>query len=403
MTSTVEPRGHLPTLISSFLHFDLSFMLWSLLGALGNFIADSYKLSPSEKGLLVAIPILSGALLRVPLGIAADRIGGKRVGLVMLACLYLPLSIGWLGGTTLTAMLGVGVLLGIAGASFAVALPLASRWYPAHRQGLVMGIAAAGNSGTVTANLAAPFLADMVGWHNVMGLALVPLTLVLVSFQLLARESPNRVRSPLGTYLSAFGHRDLWWFGLLYSVTFGGYVGLSSFTPLFLRDQYHVSAVTAGYLTAGLAFAGSAIRPFGGYLADRVGGGVRPLSVLLGAIAALYLLGSRLPELPLMIALLALSMLCMGAGNGAVFQLVPQRFRTEIGIATGLVGALGSLGGFFLPTLLGTLKQATGTFASGFLVLAVLAGAAFVTLLALTRSDGAGWRVSWRVAEEQAA
>lgn len=403
MRSRSDPaQGHLPTLIASFLHFDLSFMLWVLLGALGNFIADHHGLSPSLKGLLVAVPILTGSLLRVPLGIAADRFGGRRIGSAMLVCLYVPLAVGWLAGGSPVALFVVGALLGVAGASFAVALPLASRWYPAHRQGLVMGIAAAGNSGTVTANLLAPILAGAVGWQSVLGLALAPLTLVLVGFRLLARESPDGVSSTLGGHLSALRQRDLWWFGLLYSVTFGGYVGLSSFAPIFLRDQYDVSAVTAGHLTAGLALAGSAVRPFGGYLADRVGGGVRPLAALLGAIAALYLLSSRLPDLPVMVALLTLAMLCMGAGNGAVFQLVPQRFQAQIGIATGLVGALGGIGGFVVPTMLGTLKHGTGSFADGFLILAVLAGAAFVTLAVLYRSDSTGWRISWRgdLAEE---
>jgi NNP family nitrate/nitrite transporter-like MFS transporter len=395
--SRSTPQGHLPTLLASFLHFDLSFMLWVLLGALGNFIADDLHLTPAEKGLLVALPILSGSLLRLPLGLLADRFGGKRVGLAMLAFLYLPLLFGWQAGTSLNPMLGVGLMLGVAGASFAVALPLASRWYPAHRQGVVMGVAAAGNSGTVLANLIAPALATTVGWHNVLALATIPLTLVLLSFFLMAKDSPARVGQPLGVYLAALRHRDVWYFGLIYSVTFGGFVGLASFLPVFLRDQYAVTPVVAGYLTALCAFAGSAIRPIGGYLADRLGGGVRPLSVLLVLVVGVYGFGSTLPPLAPMMALLLIGMLSLGAGNGAVFQLVPQRFSREIGVATGLIGAIGGLGGFFLPTLLGNVKQSTGSFGPGFALLTVLALGALVLLQVLVRFQD-GWRISWRVA-----
>src|SRR5581483_11172549 len=165
--ATPSPRGHRPTLVAAFLHFDLSFMLWVLLGALGVYIAESAGLSPAQKGVVVATPLLSGALLRIPLGLLSDRFGSKPVGAGMLAFLGVPLLLGWLAGDDLPALLGIGLLLGTAGASFAVALPLASRWYPAERQGLVMGIAAAGNSGTVLANLIAPRLAEAVGWHNV--------------------------------------------------------------------------------------------------------------------------------------------------------------------------------------------------------------------------------------------
>lgn len=393
-TTRAAPTGHLPTLIGSFLHFDMSFMLWVLLGALGIYIAESAGLSPAQKGLVVAAPILSGSLLRIPLGLLGDRFGGKRIGTAMLAFLLLPLAIGWQAGDGLSSLVGVGLMLGTAGASFAVALPLASRWYPSERQGLAMGVAAAGNTGTVIANLVAPRLANMVGWHNVLALAMLPLVVVLVAFVLLAKDSPDRLSGqPIGRYLSSLKRGDLWLFCLFYSVTFGGYVGLSSFLPLFFRDQYHVTPVTAGYLTALAAFVGSGLRPVGGYLADRLGG-VRLLSVLLIGIGAVYAIAATLPALAAMEGLLMVGMACLGMGNGAVFQLVPQRFRREIGVATGVVGALGGLGGFLLPNLLGSVKQTSGSFAPGFLALAGVAFGALVLLrlLAVARRE---WRHSW--------
>ena len=388
--------GHRPTVLAAFLHFDLSFMIWVLLGALGVSISESLGLSAAQKGLMVAIPILSGSLMRIPLGLLSDRFGGRRVGIGMLVALFVPLLIGWQAGTSLGVLYGVGLMLGVAGASFAVVLPLASRWYPPERQGLVMGIAAAGNSGTVVANLVAPRVAAIVGWHNVLALTMIPLALVLVAFSALAKDSPMRVaRQSLGTYLGILRARELWWFCLFYSVTFGGYVGLSSFMPLLLRDQYHLSAVNAGYLTALAALAGSVLRPVGGWVADRLGG-VRLLSVLLAGIGAMYLAASRLPSIAPMFAVLVMAMVCLGLGNGAVFQLVPQCFRRQIGIATGVVGAVGGLGGFMLPTMLGQFKQRSGSFGTGFVVL----GAVALLTLALLRvlmAMSEHWQSSWRI------
>jgi NNP family nitrate/nitrite transporter-like MFS transporter len=390
--------GHWPTLIASFLHFDLSFMLWVLLGALGIYIAESAHLSPAQKGIVVAIPILSGSLMRAPMGLLSDRFGGKRIGALMLGFLFLPLIFGWLGGNSINTLFAVGLMLGTAGASFAVALPLASRWYPAERQGLVMGIAAAGNSGTVIANLLAPRLANIVGWHQVLGLAMIPLALVLLAFLLMARDNaPERTSSPLRRYLTILHHSDLWWLCLYYSITFGGYVGLSSSLPLFFRDQYALTPANAGYLTALAAFVGSGVRPLGGYVADKIGGS-RLLSVLLFAICIVYALASRLPTVKLMALLVIGGMACLGLGNGAVFQLVPQRFREQIGVATGIIGGLGGVGGFFLPTLLGYIKQLSGSFSAGFMVLAAFAFCAALVLRVLiaTKHD---WRRSWREVE----
>lgn len=396
----MTPNGNTRTLIASFLHFDVCFMLWVLLGALGIYIADAAHLSPAEKGLVVAIPTLSGSLMRIPVGILSDRFGAKRVGAGVLVFLFVPLLLGWQANDTLPTLVSIGLMLGVAGSSFAVALPLASRWYPPERQGLAMGVAAAGNTGTVIANLAAPQLADRYGWHAVLLLAALPLAVVLVAFLLLASDSPmHDDPPPLRRHLATLRHADLWWFCLLYSVTFGGYVGMGSFLPIFLHDQYGLSPVGAGLLTAAASFCGSAVRPLGGYLSDRLGG-VRMLSVLLLMIAASYLLASRLPPIAGMLPLLLVWMSCLGLGNGSVFQLVPQRFRKEIGIATGVVGAIGGLGGFELPIVLGTVQQATGSFAAGFVALATVAALAFAALRLLAVIQQ-GWRFSFRLAGVQ--
>lgn len=364
-------------------------MLWVLLGALGVFIAEGLNLGPGERALVVAVPILSGSLLRVPFGLLADRLGARRVGTVMLASLYVPLVLGWVAGDSLGQLLAIGLMLGVAGASFSVALPLASRWYPPERQGLAMGIAAAGNSGTVLTNLIAPRLAAAYGWHAVMGFATIPLTIALVGFVLLARESPGRSTTPLARYVRAVKRADLWSFCALYAITFGGYVGLTSFLPILLRDQYAVSAVTAGSLTALVACVGSLSRPAGGYLADRIGGSGL-LAWLLAAIVLTYGASAAGPSLALLVFTWMAGMACLGLGNGAIFQMIPQRFRDEIGLVTGIVGSIGGVGGFVLPMVLGRARAVSGSFAPGFLALSCLTVAGLVLLLRYRRAENSG-------------
>lgn len=397
-TTVSTQKRSAATVFASFLHFDLCFTLWVLLGSLSIFITKDLGLNPAQQGLMVAIPTLSGSLMRIVVGILSDRFSGRLVGTAMLLFLFVPLVLGWLLPHSFPGIVGIGLMLGVAGASFAVALPLASHWYPPTRQGLVMGITAAGNIGTVVANLSAPSLAKLYGWQNVMGLAMLPLAVVLVIFVLLAKDSPQRPQGlPLSAYLAALKRGNLWWFCLFYSVTFGGFVGLSTFLPLFLKNQYAFNPVTAGLLTAAAAFLGSSLRPLGGYLADKIGG-VLALSVLLLGICAIYAVVSLLPGMPVMIALMMLIMALLGMGNGSVFQLVPQYFRREIGVATGIVGAFGGLGGFFLPTLLGSVKQVSGSYGPGWLVLAVVALVALVVLRLLVT-----FRTGWRVVPQDAA
>ena len=366
--------GHVPTLLSAFLYFDVSFMIWLLPGALANSIVPAFGLSDSQKGLMVAVPLLGGAVLRLALGLLTDRVGARRAGLLGMSLTILPLMLGWLWADSFNKMLLVGLLLGVSGASFAAALPLASRWYPPRYQGLAMGIAGAGNSGTALATFFGPRLALVWGWHAVFGLALIPLLATLAFFLIFAKDSPEQpAPRPLTTYADVLKLADTWWFCLLYSITFGGFVGLASFLNVFFLSQYGLSKVQAGNFATFCVIAGSALRPLGGYLADRFGG-VRLLTGLY-LIAGTTMLG--LATLPPMFAgtvLLFATMATLGMGNGAVFQLVPQRFPKEIGVTTGIVGSAGGFGGFLLPTVLGSMKQATGSFSGGFLAFALVGG-----------------------------
>lgn len=371
--------------MSGFLYFDVSFMVWVLLGVLGSFIAEDLGLSAAEKGLIAATPALSGSAFRLVLGPLSDHIGSRRAGLIGLSLTTVPLLFGWLFANSLGDVVLVGGLLGIAGASFAVALPLVSRWYPPEHQGLALGIAGAGNSGTVLAALFGPRLAMHYGWQPVLGLALVPVLVTLVVYFLLAQDSPHHPPpAKLSAYLQGLRRPETFWLCLFYGVTFGGFLGLSSYLGIFFRDQYGVSKVHAGDLTAACVLSGSLLRPVGGALADRVGG-VRVLTAIMALVVLLSAVLALLPPLWLVLPVLVLTMATLGAGNGAVFQLIPQIFRREIGVMTGLVGAAGGVGGFYLPAALGWLKGTSGSFGPGFLAFAAAALASLLLLLVAQR------------------
>lgn len=372
--------GHWPTLLCAFLYFDISFMVWVLLGALANSIVPEFHLSDAERGLMVAVPLLGGSMLRLVLGYLTDRLGARLTGIVGMVLTVVPLLLGWLWVDGYAQLLVVGMLLGVAGASFAVALPLASRWYPPQYQGLAMGIAAAGNSGTALATFFGPRLAIHIGWHAVFGVALIPMVVALLAFILFARESPNRPAPlRLEQYWAVLQMRDTWWFCFFYAVTFGGFVGLASFLSIYFHDQYGLSTVYAGTLATLCVVAGSFLRPVGGHVADRIGG-IHLLLILYASMGLLLLDLATAPPIVWSTILMTAIMGMLGMGNGAVFQLVPQRFTKEIGTITGIVGAAGGVGGFCLPTLLGTVKQVTGSFSGGFLI---FAGTAFVAAVSL--------------------
>lgn len=396
MTTSFWKSGHRPTLIAAFLYFDVAFMVWVLLGPLAPIIAKDLGLDAGQKGLMVAVPTLAGAVLRLVNGLLVDRIGPKTTGAIGQLIVILGLaSAWWFGIGSFEGTLAVGVILGFAGASFAVALPLASRWYPPEHQGKAMGIAGMGNSGTVLAALFAPLLAKAFGWNNVLGLALIPLVIVFAIYLVAAKDSPNQpAPKPLSAYGEVLKDQDAWWFMLFYGVTFGGFVGLSNSLSIWFTDVFALTPVQAGYCTAACVFTGSLVRPFGGALADRIGG-IKTLTIVYSLAAAILVAISFGPTtLPLALGLFILAMGTLGVGNGSVFQLVPQRFHKEIGVMTGLVGFGGGVGGFYLASSLGYAKKLTGGYGPGFLIFAALSVIALLGLIAVKSR----WRTTWGAA-----
>ena len=383
--------GHWPTLLASFLYFDFCFAVWVLNGAMAPFISESFGLDAAQKGFMISVPILAGALMRFPLGVLSQYIGRKNAAMVEMALIVVALGYGYGLVDTYDEVLAMGVLLGIAGASFGVAPSLGSGWYPPALKGLAMGIAGAGNSGTVLAVLFAPPLAARYGWSTVYGLAACTMLLPMLVMWFAAKEPPDREHQTLRQHVACLFEKDGWVFSLIYVVTFGGFIGLASFLPTYFYDQFKVTKVEAGQLTMLATLMGSAVRVVGGYVSDRIGG-VNTLSAVL-VLVMITLLGCGFAGTSLVLTTL-LFMLCfaaLGAGNGALFQLVPLRWPMTTAVAGSMIGEIGALGGGVVPNAMGLSKENLGSYTAGFLLFAVLS----LVMLGVMRFMQIRWTRTW--------
>lgn len=388
---TFLKSGHAPTLFAAFLYFDFCFAVWVLNGAMAPYISEAFNLTPAQKGFMISVPILAGAFMRFPLGVLAQYIGRKNAALVEMGLILLALLWGYFFISSYNDVLAMGVLLGIAGASFGVALSLGSGWFPPQYKGLAMGIAGAGNSGTVLAVLFAPPLATAYGWQTVYGIAAFFMLIPMVVMVVFAKEPPDVEHQSFRSHIACLFEKDGWAFSLIYVVTFGGFIGLASFLPTYFHDQFAVTKIQAGQLTMLAALMGSAVRVVGGYVSDRVGG-INTLSGVL-VIVAVSLVLCGLAESSL-VATTLLFMVCfaaMGAGNGALFQLVPLRWPMATAVAGSMIGEVGALGGGFIPNAMGLSKQYAGSYLWGFVAFALVA----VAMIVMLRIMQVRWTRTW--------
>ena len=384
--------GHSPTLFAAFLYFAFSCCIWVLNGAMAPFISETFNLSPAEKGLMLSIPILAGALMRFPLGILSQYIGRKKATLVEMGLICVAMLFGFFFVKSFNDLLAMGVLLGIAGASFGVALSLGAGSFPAKNKGLAMGLVGAGNVGTAVSVLIAPPLAQAFGWVTVYGLAAIAICIPMVVMIVFAKEPDDLdAHASFKEHIACLLEKDGWAFSMIYAVTFGGFIGLATFLPTYYYDQFGVSKVQAGQLTMLAAFMGAALRVFGGWISDRWGG-INTLSVVLVTIAAtLVLCGLSGGSLVATTLLVMLCFSALGAGNGAVFQLVPLRWPLSTAVAGSMIGEFGALGGGLVPSAMGLSKQYLGTYAWGFIGFAVLA----LLMLGMLRVMQLRWTRTW--------
>lgn len=412
----LKGEGHWPTLLAAFLYFDFSFMVWTMLGPLSTEISEAlaatgFVMTAGEKATLLSLPILSGALLRIVLGFGVDQFGPKKTALISQAIVITALFFTYVQADTITynQLLVVALGLGFAGASFAVALPQAGQWYPPRLQGIVLGIAGAGNIGVVIDFLFAPKIAEIWGWASVFLVGAVLSSIIFLTYLFMAKDAPEDVYKQNPKKLRDYGKllkdKDTWWFGLFYAISFGGFVGFAGYMKVYLMNTYSVEMgdigmswfaeenvkVMAGYFGALTIFAGAILRPVGGGIADKMGG-IKSLYIFYGTVALMAII-TALIALPFALAIVVLFiiMASLGMANGAVFQLVPQRFGRDIGIMTGLIGAAGGLGGTALIKTLGWSKGAFDGYTAGFLIFAA------VVLVALTGISlvKTRWRTTW--------
>jgi NNP family nitrate/nitrite transporter-like MFS transporter len=414
----LKGEGSPSTLFAAFLYFDFSFMVWTMLGPLATEITDSlanygFLMTASETATLLSVPILSGALLRIVLGFLVGKIGAKKTALgsqaIVILTLFYVASFG--DHISYEALLLVGVGLGFAGASFAVALPQAGQWYPPRLQGVVLGIAGIGNMGVVLGFLFAPKIAELWGWQSVFLVAAVLSLVVFIIYMLMAKDAPKEVYVPrpknVSDYVRLLKDRDTWWFNLFYAVSFGAFVGFAMYMKVYLMAMYFDEMevfgleilaeenihVVAGYFAALCIMAGAFLRPVGGAIADKIGG-IRSLYIFLTSVAILILV-SAFVSLPFWFAIFVMFLIManLGMANGALFQLVPQRFSKDIGIMTGIIGAAGALGGVAILEILGASTLMFGDYTIGFMFIAANALIAIVGV-SLVKSR---WRTTWGI------
>lgn len=369
------------------LAFTACFYAWSLLGPLAPSLQDDLGLTDVQTSTMVAVPVLLGSLMRIPLGWLADRAGGRRVFLALMAFTPLPLIALALWHDALAPLLVFGLLLGFTGASFAVGVPLVNGWYGAERQGMALGVYGMGMGGTVLAGLTAPRIADSAGSAAPFWVAVGFVVVVGIAFAALARDAaPPRGSAGPGMFaaLSVFRSSGrAWALTLFYFLAFGGFVAMFLYLPKLLTGVHDLSKTDAGARAAGFALLAVLARPTGGVLADRIGAA----RVLRGSFAgvlvlALVLAAAYTSMVPLTIACLTMA-IALGLGTGAVFKLVAEWFPERVGAVTGVVGAAGGLGGFFPPLVMGVVKSATGGYALGFVLMAAVALGCLIVLGAL--------------------
>jgi NNP family nitrate/nitrite transporter-like MFS transporter len=384
--------GHSPTLLASFIYFTYCCGVWVTNGAMAPFIRESLGLSPVQVGVMLSVPIFAGAIMRFPLGIIAQYIGRKKATLVEMGGIALAMFVGYFFVESFNDLLAMGVLLGIAGASFGVALSLGSGSFPPRYKGLAMGLVGAGNIGTSLAALLAPLLAQLYGWKTVYGIAGLGLIVPVLAIVVLAKEPDDVDRhASFREHIACLFEKDGWAFAIIYAVTFGGFIGLTTFLPSYYYDQFGVSKIQAGQLTMLAAFMGAALRIFGGWISDHWGGINTLTAVLLVVAVSLVLCGLAENSLVLTTLLLLVCFAALGAGNGALFQLVPLRWPLTTAVAGSMIGEIGALGGGLVPNAMGLSKQDTQTYLWGFILFAMLT----LCSLVMMRAMQLRWTRTW--------
>lgn len=371
MSAVEQPAGNTRQLALATGAFALCFAVFGSVSAMMPILKQQLGLDPVQVSIAIATPVLLGSLGRIPLGMLTDRYGGRIIFAVVMAASIVPaLLMGWV--SSYAQLIACGFFIGVALASFSVGVGFVNGWYPPARQGTALGVYGAGNIGQSLAAFGSPLLAAGLGFAWGFWAFGAGLVLWLALWLLLARDAPRR--APARTFsetVRPLGERQSWVLSLYYFLTFGGFVAMSIYLPIFLTEMFELTPSDAGRRTAGFVVLATLARPLGGMLADRIGGR-RILLWVFPMTAAMAIFLACPSIVPFTIGALGMAA-SIGLGNGAVFKLVPDYFPGAVGAVTGLVGAAGGLGGYFPPLVLGAIRQATGSYTIGFVLLGVFA------------------------------
>jgi NNP family nitrate/nitrite transporter-like MFS transporter len=388
-----KPNGNMLQLVLATGAFALCFAVFGSVSALMPLFRKMLHLTPVQVSIAIAGPVWLGSLGRIPLGMLEQRFGGRRVFTAVMVLSIIPaVLMGWVH--TYVQLVVCGLFLGISLASFAVGIGFVNRWYPPEKQGTALGIYGAGNIGQSLAAFGSPVLALWAGMRWGFWTFAVLLTMWLALFLVLARNAPGSAApTTLRQLARPLRERGSWVLSLYYFLTFGGFVAMAIYLPTFLTELFKLTPQDAGFRTAGFVVLATGMRPIGGWLADRVGGRtvlgwVFPATIVMAIFLSIAVdtrtqVPGLLPIIPFTVGALGMAA-AIGLGNGAVFKLVPEYFPKSVGPVTGLVGAAGGLGGFFPPLVLGAVRQYTGQFTLGFVLLATFAA---ICLLVLRRTS----------------
>ncbi|RDK07402.1 MFS transporter [Cupriavidus lacunae] len=396
MAMATHPRAPEPiapgaamTLASSTFAFTICFAVWMLFAVLGIPLKQELGLNDTEFGLLAATPVLSGSLIRVPLGIWTDRYGGRIVFFVLMLATVIPI---WLisYAHTLWQLLVLGLFVGLAGGSFSVGTPYVARWFPRSRQGLAMGIFGAGNSGAALTKFVAPAMILAAGtWTVVPRVYSVAMLVTALLFWVFSRSNPaHLVKSSAGwrDQLAVMRDPRVWRYSQYYSVVFGGYVGLSLWMTKYYIGEYGFDIKTAAFLAACFSLPGGVLRAIGGWISDRYGAHRTTWWVMWVSWVGFFLLSYpqtdfiiqttsgpqafRIALTPTVFTILLFVVgIAFAVGKASVFKFISNDFTHNIGAVSGVVGLAGGLGGFVLPILFGVLADLTGVRSSCFMLM----------------------------------
>lgn len=378
MASNTQPTSQ-KALIMGTLAFMVSFSIWGLLAGLMPSLKKELALSASQASLLVAVPVILGSLGRIPAGLLADRYGGKIVMTSLLFAMTIPaICLGF--AHDYQSYFLTAIFLGLGGTTFSVGVTFVSRWFPPAKQGTALGIFGAGNVGHSIAVFGIPVLAAALGRSQAVWIFAAVALLYAVIFNLVAADAEwSQAPKTLGSMLKIFLKDGMCWvLSLLYFQTFGGFVALSIYMPMLLKELFNLSPADAGFRTAMFVVLATAARPLGGWLSDKISSHAVLIVSFVGLLPCAFLMTNHDFGYFTVGALGAAFL--VGLGNGGVFKLVPQYFPKDVGAVTGLVGAAGGMGGFFPPLVLGYCKDHYGSYNPGFYCLAAFAALCLAVL-----------------------